>query len=297
MRMRSVLIVLLVALGIAGAAGVLHARDTHAPLPVSNERLMYLRSGQTADRMFLTFDAIASDIYWMRAIQHYGRDRKSPRWEGRFELLQPLLDLTTTLDPYFNIAYRFGAIFLAMDPPNGPGRADQAIELLEKGLRQRPDRWQYAHDIGFVHYWYTGRFDEAAAWFDRASKMPDAPGWIRQVAAVTLVEGGDRAGARRILGELMTSAEDSYIRSAAERSFQQIQALDAVDQLTTLVERYRSATGKLPAGWHDLVRARLLPGAPIDSTGTPFAYDPETGEVTIGTQSSLLPLPRGLGRR
>lgn len=297
MRMRSVLIVLLVALGIAGAAGVLHARDTYAAPPVSAERLMYLRSGKTADRVFLTFDAIASDIYWMRAIQHYGRDRKSPRWEGRFELLDPLLDLTTTLDPYFNIAYRFGAIFLAMDPPNGPGRADLAIELLEKGLRRRPDRWQYAHDIGFVHYWYTGRFDEAAAWFDRASKMPDSPEWLRQVAAVTLVEGGDRAGARQILAELMTSDDDSYIRSAAQRSFAQIQALDAIDQLTTLVERYQRTTSRLPAGWHDLVRAGLLPGAPVDSTGTPFAYDPDTGAVTIGAQSSLLPLPRGLGRR
>lgn len=296
-RVGSLVVVLLVAAGIAGAAGVLHARDTRAPLAPSQERLLYLRSGRVADRVFLTFDALASDVYWMRAIQHYGRDRRSPRWEGRFELLQPLLDLTTTLDPYFNIAYRFGAVFLAMDPPNGPGRADQAIDLLLKGLAHSPDRWQYAHDIGFVHYWYTGDFAAAASWFDRAADMPGAPGWIRQVAAVTLVEGGDRAGARQILSELLTSADDDYIRAAAERSLQQVQALDAIDELTALVGQYRDRAGRRPSGWGDLVRARLLPGLPVDSTGTPFAYDPSTGVVTIGAGSTLLPLPRGLGPR
>ena len=34
---------------------------------------------------------------------------KSSADDGRFDLLQPLLDLTTTLDPQFNVAYRFGA--------------------------------------------------------------------------------------------------------------------------------------------------------------------------------------------
>ncbi|ODS56293.1 MAG: hypothetical protein ABS36_07790 [Acidobacteria bacterium SCN 69-37] len=279
--------------GIVIAAGVLHARETHAPLPVSEARLLYLRSGRVADRLFLTFDALASDVYWMRAIQHYGRDRKSPRWEGRFELLDPLLDLTTTLDPHFNIAYRFGAIFLAMDPPNGPGRPDQAIALLEKGLTASPDHWQYAYDIGFVHYWHTGDFAEAAQWFDRASRMPGAPEWVRQVAAVTLVEGGDRAGARRMLSELVDT-DEPYIRAAAERSLMQIRALDAIDQLTAVVERYRRETGQAPSGWADLVRARLLAGVPVDGAGTPFTYDAATGVVSIGGGSSLLPLPRGL---
>ena len=96
----------------------------------------------------LSFDALAADIYWIRAIQHYGRDRKPSQPTDRFELLQPLLDLTTTLDPHFNIAYRFGAIFLSLEPPNGPGRPDQAIALLEKGLANNPTRWQYAYDIG-----------------------------------------------------------------------------------------------------------------------------------------------------
>ena len=96
--------------------------------------------------------------------------------------------------------------------------------------------------------------------------------------------------------ELVGSGE-SYIRAAAERSLMQLQALDAVDQLTAIVDRYRETTGALPTGWEDLVRRRYLPGAPVDKTGTPFALDPATGAVSIGAGSALLPLPRGLEGR
>jgi hypothetical protein len=297
MKLPTIVAGVAVAAGIGSAAAVLHARDTHVPLPVSSDRLLYLRSGRAADRVFLTFDAVAADVYWMRSIQHYGRDRRSSRRDGRFEQLQPLLDLTTTLDPYFTIAYRFGAIFLAMEPPNGPGRADQAVALLEKGLSYSPDRWQYAHDIGFVHYWYTGDYKAAAASLARAAAMPAAPEWVGQVAAVTLVEGGDRAGARRMLAEVLASVEVPYVRASAERSLAQIQALDAIDELTARVERFRATTGTLPQAWTDLIHARLVPGTPLDPTGVPFAYDPESGTVSIGSESTLLPLPRGLGRR
>ena len=122
-----------VAAGIGSAAALLHAREA-VPLPDADARVLFVRPGPAARRVFLSFDAIAADVYWIRTIQHYGRDRHSLRTTGRFELLQPLLDLTTTLDPHFNLAYRFGAGGRASDPPNGPGRPDQAIALLGKGL-------------------------------------------------------------------------------------------------------------------------------------------------------------------
>ena len=283
-------------LAIAAAATVLSARDTTRPLPVSTERLLYLRSGDTADRLFLTFDALAADVYWIRTIQHYGRDRRAARRADRFELLQPLLDLTTTLDPYFNVVYRFGAIFLAMEPPKGAGRTDQAIALLEKGLRARPDRWQYAHDIGFVHYWHVGNYLEAAAWFERAAGMPEAPLWLRPLAGITRASGGDRQGAKQLLAELLTS-EEPHLRQAAEHGLAQLRALDAIDALQGLVNRYRAHTGQLPQGWSDVVRVGLLRGLPADETGTPFTFDPETGRVGLSASSGLAPLPRGLERR
>ena len=36
------------------------------------ERLLYVRSGEAAKRIALAFDVLAADVYWIRAIQHYG---------------------------------------------------------------------------------------------------------------------------------------------------------------------------------------------------------------------------------
>jgi len=280
-----------IALGLVGlAAATLHAREQRAPLPVSFERLMYLRSGSVASRVFLSFDALAADVYWIRTIQHYGRERKSPRVDGRFELLEPMLDLTTTLDPRFSRAFRFGAIFLAMDPPAGPGRADQAIALLEKGLEHNPARWQFAQDIGFIHYWFTGNYREAAVWFERAASIPRAPEWLRPMVAVTLARGGDRTGARQLLGQLAQS-DERYIREAASRSLAQLDAVEAIEELTGRVREAHARLGRFPADWPEMVSLGLLPGIPIDPVGTPFVYDARTHLVKLSPESSLGPLP------
>lgn len=214
---------LCVAGGITLAAVTLEARDRWYPRPVSEARLLYLTSGRVAGRLSLSFDAVMADLYWIRAIQHYGRERKTTRVNGRFELLYPLLDLTTSLDPHFTVAFQLGALFLAEVPPAGPGRSDQAIALLEKGLRAEPTRWQYAQYLGFIHYWYTKDLTAAAREFTRASEMPGAPIWLSPLAANMLIEGGNREAARVLLMEL-SRADEPWIRELAQRKLRELNA-------------------------------------------------------------------------
>ena len=141
-------------------------------------------------RAALGFDAILADVYWIRAIQHFGGTRRAQESDKTYKLLYPLLDLTTTLDPHFNVAYRFGALFLSEPYPAGPGRADLAISLLERGLAADPKRWQYAQDAGFVYYWFRQDYKAAAEWFDRA--VAD-----RRRAVVAALDGGHHAGGGR----------------------------------------------------------------------------------------------------
>ena len=75
-------------------------------------------------------------------MQQYGDTKRSTAADRSYALLYPLLDLTTTLDPLFDVAYQFGALFLAEPPPGGPGRPDLAIALLQKGLAAQPDNWR-----------------------------------------------------------------------------------------------------------------------------------------------------------
>ena len=200
---------------LAGAVA-LHAAQDRWPAPVVDRPgLMYLRSPAVVKRIVLDYDAIAADLYWIRALQHFGEERLSPPEHVRtYALLYPLLDLTTTLDPYFSIAYRFGAIFLGEAYPGGPGRPDLAVALLQKGLAAQPGKWQYMMDLGFVYYWHLRDYKSAAATFQRASELPGAPSWLRPLAAVTLAEGGHR-DASRALWQQLAQADEPWLRDSA----------------------------------------------------------------------------------
>ena len=214
-----------VAAAIALAAATLQARERWFPRAPSEQRLLYLTNGRVADRLSLSFDSVVSDVYWIRTVQYYAQERKSQRGinqlGNRYELLSPLLDLTTTLDPHFAVAYQFGAIFLAEPPPDGAGRLDLAIALLEKGLRVEP-RWQYAEALGFLHYWHSHDLLAAAGEFNRAAKMPGAPKWLGPLTANMLAKGGDRDAAKVLFGELAQS-EEKWIRELAERRLRELE--------------------------------------------------------------------------
>jgi hypothetical protein len=204
-------------------------------------------------------------------------------------LLFPLLDITTTLDPRFNIAYRFGAVFLAEGYPRGAGRPDQAIELLQKGLKERPDKWEYMEDVGFVYYWFVHDFAAAGEWFQKAGDVPGAPWWLRSLAATTLAQGGDRELSRAMWEAIRQSAEVDWQRKDAERRLAQFQALDVIDALQRTVDEYGRRTGQTP-DWPSLARARVLRGIPLDPTGVPYELTAD-GRVRLSQRSSLWPPP------
>ena len=106
-------------------------RDRDANPMDSQPGALWIRSGEALKRMSLGYEPIVSDVYWMRAVVYYGGQRLATSAPPNYDLLYSLLDLVTTLDPRFNLAYRFGAIFLAEAYPSGPGRPDQAIALLQ----------------------------------------------------------------------------------------------------------------------------------------------------------------------
>lgn len=278
------------------AAGVVHdLGDRRYPTSRQADRFLYIQSGATARQLALTFRGLAADVYWIRTIQHFGGDLGSGRVVGRFELLEPLLDLTTSLDPQFVAAYRDGAMFLGMPEPSGAGRIDQAVALLKKGLRATPDRWQYAYDIGFVYYLDAADYRTAGAWFARAAAMPHAPEWIQPLAATTLARGGERAAARRLFAEL-GKADQPYLRKAAARGLAQLDALDAIDQLQSIVEQYEAREHTYPSGWGELIRVGQLAGIPVDAAHVPFVYDTVSHQVSLNPRSPLAPLPTALAK-
>ena len=241
-------------------------------------------------RLALEFEVLAADVYWIRAIQHYGGERLKEGRRRNYDLLYPLLDLTTALDPYFSIAYRFGAIFLSEPYPGGPDRPDQAIALLRKGITVQPTKWQYYHDVAFVYYWHLRDYQAAAQWFQRAADQPNAPNWLQPLVPAMLNAGGDRASARLLWSNLLQS-EQEWLRRNAARRLRQLDALDQVDELQTIVANFPPPQGE-EFSWLRLVRQRVLRGIPLDPTGAAYHLDPSTGRVSVAADSELQPMPR-----
>ena len=206
--------------------------------------MLWFRSGEAVKRMALGYDAVVADLYWMRAVVYYGGQRLKTTATPNYDLLYSLLDLVTTLDPRFNIAYRFGAIFLAEAYPSGPGRPDQAVALLQRGI-DRTGRWEYMHDIGFVYYWWLRDYPKAAEWFDRAAAVPGSPAWLKPLAATTLAVGGDRHSSRTMWQQLHDSSDTEWLRSNAEFRLMQLDAMDRLDALNAAAERYATGVGRV----------------------------------------------------
>lgn len=292
-RFRSLALATALAVLFASAIAIEVLRDRLYGEPVPGRQVLYIRSSEAMKRMSLSYSAVLADIYWIRALQYYGGTRLSTGGTRDYSLLYPLLDITTTLDPHFRIAYRFGAIFLAERFPGGAGRLDLAVALLKKGVRNSPGHWRYLQDIGFVYYWWGDDYREAAAWFRRASEVPGAPWWMKSLAATTLAQGGDRASSRLLWESQLAAAENDWLRRDARRRLQQLDALDQVDQLQALVRLYASRTGTFPASWETLVRVRYIRSIPVDPTGTAYTLDSQTGVVAVSPDSPLQPLPTG----
>ena len=275
---------------IGGVVGLqaIHERNGGPPA-ARTPNLLYVRSPEAMKRLALSYDQLLADVYWIRTVQHYGRTKLSTEPTKQYDLLYPLLDLTTSLDPLMNVAYTFGAVFLAEPFPGGPGRPDLAIRLLEKGLEAQPQRWQFAQAIGFVHYWWLMDYSAAAAWFQRAADMPGAPIWLAPLAATTLAQGGRRESSRQLWEQFERTAEDEWFRGEARRRLQQLDAMDDIDRLAAVVAAYVKRFGAPPATWDALRAGGFLRGVPLDPSGMPYRL--ESGRVMLDPRSPLNPLP------
>ena len=277
----------------AAVVGLQALVSERRPDPIAHGGLLYIRSGEFLKRAALSYRALAADVYWIRTVQHYGGTKRSTDEQRRYDLLYPLLDLTTALDPQFDIVYRFGAIFLAEPFPSGAGRPDQAIALLEKGLAAQPADWDLAQQIGFIHYWWRRDYTSAAEWFQRASQMSGAPRWLSAMAAVTLAEGGSFAGSRQLWRQVLNDGDAYWLHSQATFRLTQLDAMEVIAVLRQRVRDHAERTGAWPRSWDDLIRAGAIRGVPADPEGRPFVLRPD-GTIGLDPESPLNPLPPGV---
>lgn len=248
------------------------------------EDVLYLPSGKILRRLSLGNDGLLADIYWTRAVQYFGR--KQLARDVRFDLLGPLLDVTTELDPHLLIAYRFGAIFLSAKPPEGAGEPQQALQLLRRGIVANPDYWRLWEDVGFVYYWDMKDYQDAVKAFEVGSQRPGAAIWMKTAAAMIAAKGGESEASQLLWSEIYREAENQQIRRSAAEHLKALRARDQMRVLDRLLDQYRAAAGHPARSFRQLVAAGLLPGIPVDPSGATYVVGSD-GRAALGPKSEI----------
>src|SRR5260370_38671047 len=152
------------------AASVVSLRHVDRIRPQATlDEVLYINSPAVLKRASLGYDGLLADIYWTRAVQYFGN--RHYNYAQSYNLLAPLLEITTTLDPHLLVAYQFGASFLAPRPPMGAGQSDRAIQLMEYGIKNNPNEWPLYYDLSFVYYLELKNYGKAGEAFARSAPI------------------------------------------------------------------------------------------------------------------------------
>jgi hypothetical protein len=245
---------------------------------------LYWASGESLRHLSLGYEGLLADVYWTRVVQYYGRQRLAQ--SGRFDLLAPLLQITTTLDPQLIIAYRFGAVFLAEKPPAGAGQPLEALRLLRRGIVANPGYWRLWQDLGFIYYWDLQDYAGAARAFQTGSQRPGAQVWLKTLAAAVAAKGGELQTARLLWSEIYRNADNEQIRRSAQDHLMALAAREDLGRLNSLLVRYREHSGHPARTFRELVVAGLLPRVPVDPSGASYAINSD-GQADLSPASGV----------
>jgi hypothetical protein len=265
----TVIVALLLAMLFAGSIESRRQVEKIRGKQATLEEVLYLPSGKTVKKLSLGYSGLLADIYWTRAVQYFGAQHMGGGSQ-HYELLAPLLDITTDLDPNLIVAYETGAIFLSLKQPDGAGQPDRAAALVEKGIRANPSYWRLYFTLGFIHY--ADRHDPKAAQqaFEKGSEVPGALPWMKVMAARMAEHADDSTTAAYLWKAIYDTTRDKGIKVTAEKHLVSLRVESELDELERRTKAYHERRGVYPEEWADLVRAGLLRGIPVDPNGVPY---------------------------
>lgn len=248
-------------------------------------------TGPVVRAFSLGFPDILADLYWLRAVQYYGRE-KLANAPAAYADLAPLLETAAELDPRFEIVYRYGAVFLSEAFPVGAGQPDKGVAFLKKGADRNPQNWSLRQDQGFFTFVYLDDAVGGAAVLTEASEIPGSAPWLKPLAAKVLADGGSLEASLQMWTIIRDQSEPGALRLNAESQLQVVRNRLLIRQVEERIAEYRERTGDTSPSLAEL-HAKGVISTTRDLSGVPFEFDVATGTLTVSKDSPLWrrPLP------
>ena len=278
-RRRTLALALTVVVGLGASVAltrVLEAGRLALRTAVSDEA-PYL-APETARRLAAGFGGLVADWYWLTALQYVGRkieethSARSQEAQAVVELdriqavkpqvLVPLIELITTLDPRFTAVYEFAAVVLpAVD-------VGAAVALLEKGIQANPDQWYLHQQLAYI-YWKRGDYLAAADAFRRGARMTTAA-WMAHMAEKMEREGDDSQVAWAMYTRMHEQAQDEQVKQWALKRLMELRSLQEREAIRGVLNGFVAANGRCPRAWTDVDAGLRAAGLTVDPQGPPM---------------------------
>lgn len=269
--------------------------------PVKTQTTFNLPSPDITKVATLGYDHFVADILWLELIQYLGESftlRYNPE-------VYSLVDNITTLDPEFEDAYIYGSYALVDNK-----EYDKAMTILDKGMKNLPDKWYIPYQAGFIYYINKKNKPAAISYFKKAGKIPGSPEVIpRLIAQIYSKTGKDIDIQITLWNQVYDKAKKENDKYNMDKAYQKLVDLkiqkdletirEAIDKYNEKYEKQKSenvvtdnssstqpqltadiTTPKPLKDIKTLVTEGYLSQLPLDPFDRPYIFNEKTQEVT-----------------
>ena len=245
--------------------------EIHATLP-SIEALQHLS---------LTYKSLVADYYWLKTINEFGDSR---RHKYNYPNLIALTRRTLYLDPYFKTAYTFAGTALTIK------RLDytKSNDLLERGMKYRPDLWELPFYLGFNHYYFDKNYLDASKMLMHAATIEGAPPFAGMLGMRLAAEANSPELGLQFVETALATIENEEIREGYEERKRYLLLEVHLKWLNKTQDRFEAQFERLPTTIDELIGPGLLKELPQEPFGG--LYQIIDGEITTTSEIERLHL-------
>jgi tetratricopeptide (TPR) repeat protein len=257
-----------VIVALAAATHILHlAGDSASAIGASSQ--VFLPNGRVMRTFSMGQQTTIADLFWLRLVEYIG-DPHTPQSQPQ---LFGFADLVTDLDPEYSYAYIVGGLLLATR-----GRLHESNNILLKGFRHTPNRWEIPFYLGFNHWYELNDPVAGAAWFEIASRSPDAPAYLARLVARLASSSGQLDATIEVFRQRRQLEPDQAKRLELTSLLQSLETERDLQLIEQAIDQFRLRNGYPPHHLDDLIG--IISSIPLDLDRAPFDYDPISGKVT-----------------
>ena len=251
------------------------------------QRFMSLPQGEFLRVASMGYQHVVADLLWLQTIQAMAEKKVS---EESGHWIYHALDVVTTLDPRFVLAYQAGAIALCTMVV----LPDESNALLEKGIRNNPQEWMLPFLLGINYYFEFHNDAKAAEYIAQAARLPRAPENLALFAARLYASAREPQEAITFLTHMYEQTTDENVKRVLDQRLREVLLERDIQLLETAVGQYAWRNARPPNRLEELVASGLISELPREPFGGTYVYDQQTRTVTSSVMTTRL---QALGRR